>query len=894
MNELIYTGMKRRRKDLLYIFLVILITTFFMSAVLMSQNILNAYILEKNRDSYGDWIIASDSPDISHGYLIGKGSVSVSTVLCDEEGKINGSWLGSISDELLAFGRIGLYEGHFPVSDDEIAADLRTLQQFGLSYELGQQVTICWKISGYGQDPEIRSKTYTLCGTMKPFSQQWYSGGFLRYPDLVVTENELMQTGKNISTSWLYRMDPSLTGVDYGDFYKALSKMVSEENSQRETKTELCFNDYVYNYFIWGEDNWYLIVAMMILFSVFAGSFVLSSYTNGRRQAYFRLRTLGCSRGKLNGIIFRECGLAAFPPAVLGIGLAYLLGYIGCLVIADSVGLQGFFAFDLLVFLLQAAAVFGSILLSNLIVILRMRDSRLSAGARSLSPKEIGKLRAALPKLKAPEKELFIRQRLLRRKSRLAAGLFMMIAAAFLILCTMRIFWAVSNYQTQKASPDYVIEVYDPSPLVMSYPYEAEDGSKMPYNAGIGRDSYLEQRTVSNPYYGPDEAELDYLRSIAGVRLLQGVSLDDWHLSSWEGINECVLLSHSELLEGDGSYYRDVIDATNLPVTVVSDTSFLREYVSEAGVRLTDAQSEAFMEGDYALLFYPRKLYTSSVYTGLTEIEITEPPVREGTQIRIYSKNNDTGIQLSVLPIKDEMFHTGYHYTYGTKPVHLFISDQAAERLRQLEDPVPEYRVNRLNIWFNSFASFEATDKILTAYTAGLPQAAYNNYAEDKRAAIREGTVRPLMIFGSIFLMTLFVFMIIARNFTEVRALENIPAGRRIRQIGMTKRNFRLLLLRSEMREALPVLTGILFVLAYQFLSTMIEWMKPMPPGQSRQYMSTLLHVLTENPLLIAFENTLCKPVLIWMALMTLLLYLLMVFFGYRTSLNLLEREELI
>ena len=79
---------------------------------------------------------------------------------------------------------------------------------------------------------------------------------------------------------------------------------------------------------------------------------------------------------------------------------------------------------------------------------------------------------------------------------------------------------------------------------------------------------------------------------------------------------------------------------------------------------------------------------------------------------------------------------------------------QAAERLRQLEDPVPEYRVNRLNIWFNSFASFEATDKILTAYTAGLPQAAYNNYAEDKRAAIREETVRPLMIFGSIFLMT--------------------------------------------------------------------------------------------------------------------------------------------
>ena len=49
MNELIFTGMKRRKKEFLNIFLVTLIVTFFMSGILMFQNILKAYILEKNR-----------------------------------------------------------------------------------------------------------------------------------------------------------------------------------------------------------------------------------------------------------------------------------------------------------------------------------------------------------------------------------------------------------------------------------------------------------------------------------------------------------------------------------------------------------------------------------------------------------------------------------------------------------------------------------------------------------------------------------------------------------------------------------------------------------------------------------------------------------------------------
>ena len=54
MTELVIRGLKRRRKDIVYIVLVSFIATFFMSGVLMFQSILDAYVTEKNRDTYGD------------------------------------------------------------------------------------------------------------------------------------------------------------------------------------------------------------------------------------------------------------------------------------------------------------------------------------------------------------------------------------------------------------------------------------------------------------------------------------------------------------------------------------------------------------------------------------------------------------------------------------------------------------------------------------------------------------------------------------------------------------------------------------------------------------------------------------------------------------------------
>ncbi len=125
--------MKRHKKEIRYVVLVTLITTFFMSGILMFQNMLNTYILEKNRDSCGDWIFSSDKGDLVHRYLCDKGSLSTSFMTCSEDGKGALFQLGSVSDELLSFSRISLYEGRFPENENELVTDLRTLQEMGLS-----------------------------------------------------------------------------------------------------------------------------------------------------------------------------------------------------------------------------------------------------------------------------------------------------------------------------------------------------------------------------------------------------------------------------------------------------------------------------------------------------------------------------------------------------------------------------------------------------------------------------------------------------------------------------------------------------------------------------------------------------------------------------------------
>ena len=315
-----------------------------------------------------------------------------------------------------------------------------------------------------------------------------------------------------------------------------------------EGEDELIYNSYLYEVDLFGDTGNEVVTALMLVFTVFSLSFVLSSYTGLRRRSYFRLRTLGCSRKKLDLMILAECGLAVVIPAALGLILIYLVGMAVCAAIANSLGLHGFFAFDGQMLLLQILSILAAIAVSVAFALFRMRDKRLRPSSAALSPKDIGKLRKALPKLtKKRETDIFERKRLLMKRSRIAAMVFTMAAMGFLLFCGTKIYQAVHTYAALDEEADFEIIIRDPEELfIETKEYVADDGEILPADPGEG--SFA---TVSNPYCGLTEEELSFLWELPGITKISGKVYDSWHLMSWDGIEERADLSvSSKIVDG--------------------------------------------------------------------------------------------------------------------------------------------------------------------------------------------------------------------------------------------------------------------------------------------------------------------------------------------------------
>ena len=883
MTELFLNGMRRRKKEIMLVAAVTLTAVFFMSGILMVRSILESYLLERNRESYGDWIMAEDTGELSHPYLSEKGYILTASEPCtDEDGISVGMYIGSISKEVLSFGRISFYEGRYPEKDNEIAADLMTLQKFGYSYELGQKITV--RMWSMGTEPQILEKEYTLVGTVKPFKQLWVKGLSIFYPDFLLTEAELDSYETEFRTTWFYRMDPTLEKVDPKEFYDTYSETLEEYT---------VFNIFLYDVSLFGESGNDIVTALVIVLAVFAICFVLFSYTDRRRQSYYRLRLMGCSRKKLDLLILCESGLAVILPAAAGIAAAYFLSFLACLIFARSVGLHGFFAFDPAVFLLQLMAMTGTVGFALLFAMIRTRDARLKPSAAAVSPKEVQIIRAALPKLSCHESaDVFRRHRLLQRKNRIISAVITLAVTAFLMLCWTRIHTAVHKLIDLHKEPDYQVQINDPKILfIKSDGSVAEDGEVLEPSADAGL--YI---AAANPYYGPDDRELAFLETLPGVVEMEKIVFDSWHLVSWEGIENRLDLPRSRT-GINGKEYTQIIKKTNAAINIVKDRSLVLKAAETFGRRaFTDEEMAAFERGDCAVIMIPGS-WRDYADSFPQEQEIPEEQLTpgEGDLIRIFSVNNTEGIQIPVLRIvRDSIGYTGKFPEYAIDQTTLFISENTAERLGQLEGEDTEIRQNMFRFRFSMLSSYEATDKVLSRFTAAHPNSEYYNYAENKRIALRRDVIRPILTYGSLFLMTVLIYLIVSRNLAELRAHGSLESCRKLRLIGMSERKLSLLVLKSEAREMLPMLTGFLTGSVVLFLwryMNYIEWFKkPSALG----FMSSFLGRLTKNPLLAATEWFLFEAGVPGMIVLIGLLYILMTTFGYRIIRKTFETEDIL
>ena len=824
MLTLILTGMKRRRADIRAVILAVFICSFFISTVLMAQGMIKSYIDERAMVHYGDWILASDSAEISHPYLSEKGFIKASDTVLAEDGSKTTIRIGSLDPSLVSFSRISLYEGRLPEKDDEVAADLYSLSRLGLSYDLGQQVTVYRMIKDESGADSLEPRTYTLVGTLKQFSRAWAGSG-KDYPGLIVTETELAQYPE-ATVTWFYRLDPALRKINTDEFYDGLRSTLP-----KEIKT--WYNRFTYGTTLWDNPAIYRTVSLlMISVSVFAITWLLSSYAGKRRRGWYRLRCMGVTRKGLNGIIILECAFATLPSAICGIIMAFFAGFIVLKCLASSLGIAGISP-DLSFFPALLAAVFCTILVSILFVLLGTGDKRLSLKSRALTDLSLRRLSKRASKCRHPEKDLLGRQNTVHPVACTVKLLLTLAVSVLLILCLRKILSAVQNYLYYCGSPDYRISAT----------------VRVSRSHGSGTQTY----TSYSPFYGMTDKDLDDLKEIEGVRALTALTEDNFHCYVWEGIED------SQIVQSHASRINDIpeiLTESGGSATWTDSADTVRKIALLYGETFPDEEISAFEAGEAVLVILGPLVEDIT----LVRLPVTDESLRTGDEITLLNPFTEQSLTVKAVVVKDNSFPSAYLsdsqklYLQSSQGVSVIGHIQLLERLKELAGTDAEILYNQLEVQFNSFSHYQATDKLLAAYAADHGYS-YEDWAEFRRLGIELYVITPLLAYGLLFILILLVFLILVHSFTQIRHRAEAGMVRQALHLGLDRQRLRRLILMSELKSALVLPAGILLSLPVLYGQSFFEIGKSLRPGSTMA--STLLNQATDDVRILALENVL-------------------------------------
>ena len=107
-------------------------------------------------------------------------------------------WDSTVDEHLWKMGRLGLNSGRLPKFGDEVAVEADVLSALGYDYELGQKIDLTVSVPAQYLDeqkqeedafPSIQvTKTYTLCGVLKEYTNLWEAGRKATLNSAILTE----------------------------------------------------------------------------------------------------------------------------------------------------------------------------------------------------------------------------------------------------------------------------------------------------------------------------------------------------------------------------------------------------------------------------------------------------------------------------------------------------------------------------------------------------------------------------------------------------------------------------------------------------------------------------------------------------------------------------------
>lgn len=325
--KLAVQGMKKRKRNSLLLFGVLVIAFSFSIVGLSLVESMNVSNQEYRYDNYGTWHTAVfQGKDEDASVYLKEKDMEIGTLTCCGTLK-TGAGIGTADPELIKMGRIGLQQGHFPKEPGEAAMEANVLSRLGYSYELGQNITLqvfieAQDTEGVPEENVMVEKTFTLCGVIRSYSNLWQSEG-QTLPGIFVTEQtekQLMEEGRSVSKRELKEKELMYyfkTAGEQEETAEIIRNIEEELNRSDGGSRKLVNNTHAYQE---TETEVYPFFYLGIIF-VTAGIAVICIYSvriKKQIQQIALFRSIGITKKQLRLLIFYETICLALPAIVVG------------------------------------------------------------------------------------------------------------------------------------------------------------------------------------------------------------------------------------------------------------------------------------------------------------------------------------------------------------------------------------------------------------------------------------------------------------------------------------------------------------------------------------------------------------------------------------------------
>ncbi len=801
------------------------LAVFLTAFVLLFQDNINAYVMQNNYQHYGRWLFRTEAgshPDSPYldwdsiyvgGYIqrlrdlapeVDIGGEPVETEPAEPEDRIEVPEsenhrqtpvrIGSLSQAFAERNEIGLYEGRIPQAPGEIAMELGALQQLGLSYELGQEVSFyvaepviqpAQPSQGEGEETilVLNRVTFTLCGTLERYTARWDGGSSL--PGALISKEAYDALTMDKSAYDFGMLKPEYTGHSVWRFASELIAGMEETDADGS----LLANEAAYYNPFWGDPTLYRnMIAVLLILCISLITYLMASYLTKRKRFFLRLREIGASTAEVWKMASYECALGVLPAVFTGIAAAYAVSLAAVFAMTRLGGSAWFYVFSwetLLRIIGCIAATFGVSLLAALLI---FSGRGISEKRRGLSKSAAAAIRRRATGKRSPApgyRETLKRERISHPLTTVLRRLAAVLVCAVLVYSFDVISGAAKPYHL------HVTPFSGSRMTTVRQTYKVPDGPAKTQRV---------EETITAPFLRNTipEAFFAELAEKPGVASFTRILNDRFRAVTWDGKegNEAYrqfLETRAEMYFGSFNRENPAVDPlleqVDLSVFYVTVRENAEAVWKNNGLKQDGPYYDAYLEGDAVVLAAGRDF-----------LEITG--LKSGDTLYLPGVNGELSVTVAALA---EEFYADGATLYG--------SPAFGARLQALDGAAGQW--NTFVTTFDALSDKENTAKALAELCVryGIN---YTSNAEMLKD-IEEAYLRTGITYGFFSLSLLILFLFMAFSVSAERDLRLKDKRDLLRKLGAEEKTFAREKRREALRESLWCLAALPLALAARY-----------------------------------------------------------------------------